>query len=540
MLFILATTLGGGLSAFAAPGAKPNKGDLTIHKHWAETPADIGSEGTGETWNPGVNNPPIKGIKFDVYEVKPQGNAPATPPSDKDGWTYSRTGNELTVSKGAESHKYDLTLKASDASDGKTDINGELKYSDLDAGYYYVEEDLSGSDGYEVQGTGNAGKKITSGVKPFIVAVPMTNADGTDWNDDVHVYPKNQGLNPEKKPDKPSVIVGDKVKWSITANLPQDFADYTVFTVTDELDKRLNFVDTPAPGVVVTGIDAVPAVKVTLDYPADYTVTHTPAASPNKEKIVIALTAAGIEKLAKTDGVVKIAIDFETTVNGNINNGDDDENKIENKADIEFENSTQPDGKIETDTSEIHTGEIKIEKTYTGGTSSISQSAQFQLAASETAAKAGQYYRVILDPTDSHIVRIVPYGDPEYGNAKKWVAIPSYAVKGEALGLVGDTFYVQSFEGLQTYTEDAQGVKTYNKYYLVETLAPDKYNLLDGPVEVTFETANTQHVETKEIENKRGFTLPNTGGAGTLLMVVVGIILIGLAILLTTNKRKTA
>ncbi|MEO1771589.1 SpaH/EbpB family LPXTG-anchored major pilin [Candidatus Enterococcus ferrettii] len=540
MLFILATILGGGLSALAAPGAKPTKGDLTIHKHWAETANDIQGEGTGEKLNPGITNPAISGIQFDVYQLTPKGNplAPATPPSDKDGWTYTRTNNELTVAKGAVEHKYDLTKKTSATTGGKTDTNGELKYTDLPAGYYYVEENLAASTGYQVQGTGNEDKKITSGAKPFIVAVPMTTADGTDWNDDVHVYPKNQGLNPEKKPEKPSVNVGDKVKWTITANVPAGFADYKQFVVTDELDKRLNYVGTPAHSVVVKGIDASSNLLVTLNNPADYTVAHTAATPADKEKIVITLTTAGIAKLAAATGIEKISIDFETTVNGNILN--DGENKIENKADIDFENGSSETGKITTDPSEIHTGEIKINKSYSGGDTSINKSAQFQLAASEAAAKAGEYYRVILDATSTHIVDIVAPGETGFDTAKKWVAIPSHAIKSETLGLDGDTFYVESFEGLQTYTEDAGGTKTYNKYYLVETLAPDKYNLLDGPVEVTFENADTQHVETKAIENKRGFTLPNTGGAGTLLMVIGGIVLIGLAVLLTMNKKKAA
>ena len=68
----------------------------------------------------------------------------------------------------------------------------------------------------------------------------MTTPDGTGWNADVHVYQKNQGLNPEKKPNKPSVNVGDPVEWTITANVPTDIGTYAVFNITDELDKRLN------------------------------------------------------------------------------------------------------------------------------------------------------------------------------------------------------------------------------------------------------------------------------------------------------------
>ncbi|MGM0113129.1 LPXTG cell wall anchor domain-containing protein [Enterococcus sp. DIV0187] len=136
---------------------------------------------------------------------------------------------------------------------------------------------------------------------------------------------------------------------------------------------------------------------------------------------------------------------------------------------------------------------------------------------------------------------IVAPGEPGYDAAKNWVALPSYDDTGEGLGLIDDTFYVTSFEGLRTYTESA-GIKTFDSYFLVETKAPEGYNLLDEPLEVTFteEDSGKKHIHTESIENKKGFTLPNTGGIGTMLLVVVGIILIGLAVLLTMNKKKKA
>lgn len=534
ILFVLTTTLGGAASVFAAPGSRPVNGDLTIHKYWAETSSDIGNEGNGEVESIDTDsNPPIAGIQFDVYELTPVANAPETPPSDKDGWTYTRVDNELTVKKDSTEYKYTLTLKDPDRGPNeKTDTNGELKYTNLPAGYYYVEENLGASDGYKVQGLGNEGKTVTSAAKPFIVAVPMTNSAGDGWNTDVHVYPKNQGLNPEKEPDVPSINVGDKVKWTITANVPSDIADYQKFDVIDELDKRLNFVD---GSVQVVGLDASGNELITLINPDDFGVQHSDATDTAKEKIVVSLTAEGITKLASTNGIEKVAISFDTTVNGNINS--DEENEIKNDATIEFDNGSTTDSD-KTPISEVHTGEIKIDKTYSGGT--VAESAQFQLAKTAENAEDGEYLRVILDSTNTYIVDIVAPGESEYDAAKPWVALPSHADTGENLGLVGDVFYVASFEGLKTYTESG-GNKDFESYYLVETKAPEGYNLLDGPLEVTFTEAdsNTKHVHTETVENKRGFTLPNTGGIGTIVLVVFGIILIGLAIILTMNKRKT-
>ncbi|MBU5584735.1 LPXTG cell wall anchor domain-containing protein, partial [Enterococcus sp. S181_ASV_20] len=78
----------------------------------------------------------------------------------------------------------------------------------------------------------------------------------------------------------------------------------------------------------------------------------------------------------------------------------------------------------------------------------------------------------------------------------------------------------------------------WNSYWVVETKAPKDYNLLGSPVKVTFKSGLADFVLSETVINKKGFTLPNTGGIGTMLLVVVGIVLIGLAVILTMNKNK--
>lgn len=544
LLFILATTLGGALAGYAADEAiRPDKGDLTIHKYWAETAAGVKDEGDG-TKLIGENipdNPAVKGIQFDVYSVTKIGSAPDTPPSDKDGWTYSRNGLELTVKKDSTEHKYTLVKQIADSTyaDGKTNANGELKYSDLAAGYYYVEENLTASTGYQVQGTGNEKKVITSASKSFIVAVPMTNTTGDGWNDDVHVYPKNQGLNPEKKPDKPSVNVGDEVEWTITANVPTDIGTYSKFDITDELDKRLNYVFEAGnidASAVVKGLGASDNILTTLIKTDDYTVSRTPADTGTKEKIVISLTPAGIAKLADNKDIVKLSVSFKTTVNGNI--ASDLENVIENEANIEFENdSTTGTEKVPTPPSEVDTGEIVIDKKDSDGSTDL-KGAEFQLASNDINATNGDFLKVKLDPTNTYIIDILDKDDTGYAAAHDWVVRPHEAVT-DNLGLKDGIFYATSFEGLQTHT--VSGASTaWNSYWVVETKAPKDYNLLGSPVKVTFDDTheNKNYVLSETVINKKGFTLPNTGGIGTMLLVVVGIVLIGLAVILTMNKNK--
>ncbi len=101
------------------------------------------------------------------------------------------------------------------------------------------------------------------------------------------------------------------------------------------------------------------------------------------------------------------------------------------------------------------------------------------------------------------------------------------------------------------------GLHADNTYYLTETKAPDGYNMLTSDIEITItatvsdgevtgETVKVQYDgelvsatgNTVEIENKKGNILPGTGGMGTTLFYIVGIVLIlGAAVLFVTKKR---
>ena len=92
-----------------------------------------------------------------------------------------------------------------------------------------------------------------------------------------------------------------------------------------------------------------------------------------------------------------------------------------------------------------------------------------------------------------------------------------------------------------------------------ETKAPDSYNLLASPVEVTItdtdagmldgkvdnakgENGEDVALVTLMVENDDGFRLPVTGGIGTILFTAVGVVLMGAAVvlLIVVFKKKKA
>ena len=65
----------------------------------------------------------------------------------------------------------------------ETDVTGHTSASDMEQGLYLVVET-------------RVPENVTSTCNPFFVSLPMTTIDGTAWNYDVTVYPKNQTGNP--------------------------------------------------------------------------------------------------------------------------------------------------------------------------------------------------------------------------------------------------------------------------------------------------------------------------------------------------------
>ena len=90
-----------------------------------------------------------------------------------------------------------------------------------------------------------------------------------------------------------------------------------------------------------------------------------------------------------------------------------------------------------------------------------------------------------------------------------------------------------------------RGIKS-GTYYLVETTAPQGYNVLDHAVEVKInDEGKILDKDNKPlasnivvVENKKGLMLPSTGGMGTVAFAVVGLIVMaGAAVTLIIKKR---
>lgn len=178
-------------------------------------------------------------------------------------------------------------------------------------------------------------------------------------------------------------------------------------------------------------------------------------------------------------------------------------------------------------------------------------------------------------------ITIVKKKDTVNGDALAKVVFDLYKYNGTQTGPSEEELKTNGERIKDNLTTDKNGIISVpglanGDYYLVETKTVDGYNLLTAPVKVTLSIQYTTHFETstkwssdgtllkteivstkttfsgndgedlklgnhtETIVNKKGFTLPVTGGMGTVIFSVLGIALVLAGLLVITASRKKA
>lgn len=636
------------MTAFAAgPSAKMptiderKSGTVTIHKYTKGT--DEGTKGTGkvETSLP-AGAEPLKGAGFTLYKVVNK--------EDMEVYYNTNPTNLPAVGEYVEAGSIKPGVALETIAEQKTDKNGTATFSGLELGFYVVIETT-------------VPDAVTTPMKPFLLSVPMTTTDGSDWLYDIHVYPKNEtgygkislektgvkddekisgavfalqkksdtddkwinitkqstaqgddtgnnltlttdsegkitidGLSKGKyrlietfvgdgyimdgataypfevtnegkikyngttdanitikitneRPDLKKEVqkknngpwgrdadysIEDEIPYKITVNVPNNITKLKTFTVTDtptNLKDNLSSIKITCDGTPVV-VEAYSTEALGAD---GFTIKFTPAqmeAYKGKQLVITYNATLKDTAFNTTAGNRNTAkLEYSKNITPNTTDDPDNPNKGKEEGKNTIENSTV-----------VYTFAVKIEKTGEDGTTPL-KDVKFDL-----------YQEVDAETTGAITGASVPAG---LDNAKFWKKI-------------------------DTLTTDASGIATHNglsngTYYLVETKTNDGYNLLKKPIEVilnvqyttitktesawvedtngqkqvkseitetTFTSADSttqQGIKVQKVINKKGFTLPTTGGIGTFVFTFAGIAMMAAAvILLITGKKKKA
>ena len=318
--------------------------------------------------------------------------------------------------------------------------------------------------------------------------------------DDVTFSAKHKEVSVDKAADKTSVTKNEKVTYTITVEIPT-YATGAVdksFYVSDLLPDGLT-IDTDSIKVQIDATD-VDAPNYTLDKTA--TNDYTFKLSVDTEKYAASWSANGGKQLVIT---------YTATLNDNNKTAVNVKETNKVTFDYSFYPYVENSHRQKTDTVDVTTFAIKIDKFVKDQEADKLAGAKFDLYRTATQAE--------IDAGTS-------------------VEIPLTSIQG--IKLEGDK--VTDANGAATFEKYEANGTNYD-YYLVETQAPSGYNLLDDAVKVNFtdsDVATTEGIYTVKVPNSSGIKLPITGGTGTVIFTVIGIVLmVGAVILLVVSRKKS-
>lgn len=468
---------------------------------------------------------------------------------EKKGYTGGGTGVALEgvqfkLQKQNGADWTDITANDSNGSTYNltTDINGKITIAGLSQGNYRIFEDAYSGD------SANKGYILDAEYHNFTVqkdgqikvgeniATPIATIQVANHRPDMKKEVKKGDSWAQDAP----YGVGDTAPYKITIEVPQNIDKLSTFTVTD----------TP------TGLkDNVGSIKIkdgttALTSGTDYTVA---AEGTDGFKIDFILTSNTVKACAgHTVTITYNAVVKDTAVvggNGNSNNA-----KLTYTNKINSDNTPGTTTNTIEDSAVMYSFGIKVVKTAENGTTILAdvvfdlyreaKLGETSIVDAETVKKAG------LDST------------------KSWILVKS--------GLTTNASGIIDTSDSNNATNYTHGLAN-GDYYLVETKTVDGYNLLTKPVEVKLDvTATTTWQKTNvydasgnlvkhgtvtkttfthtsnngdttktelavaKVINRKGFTLPVTGGFGTLLFSGIGVLLVlaGVGVLFSLKKKS--
>lgn len=408
--------------------------------------------------------------------------------------------NAFTTQALTKNPKLDAT-----ANSGKLEDVISYKFTGLDAGYYLV----------YVTG----GKEIQS-------SLVTVDADTTQVN------LKSETPSIEKKADKETVSIGQVVKYTVTASIPDTtgYAEY-VYKIHDTLSTGLDFVKNSDGDALDNATEANVTIAFKDTGVTAVGTTPTTAALSGEGNRTMALDLSAWVR----DNQANKGKAFTVTYYAKVNKAAVVTEK--NKAQLEYGN--KPGETTTTTPSEAKTPTypldiLKIKKDSTP--EEILAGAHFTLYASTTEGAIDE----------SKPIKVTKDADGKYSYAADQTSTdPS---------VITDMVTVATkFEGTG-YNLHINGLAA-GTYYLKETKAPEGYNKLTDAIKVTITKSTTADendwtltvdkgtVDGKivKVENSTGSLLPSTGGRGAIAFAVIAALLVfGVAVSFIRDKRKEA
>ena len=499
--------------------------------------AETDTDGNAIGWNYDVVANPKNAAVYGEIVLKKEGKIGSNAVTELSGATF------VLQKKGTGEIWTTITQNNKGADVGVNGVlttgrDGDITVSDLAPGTYrFVETGVPSNTGYIMNGEDTKEFEITNEGKVKI---------GESVNDTGLINVVNYKPNVEKEVKKADgtwgndsdYSAGDEVPYRVTVDVPENIDKLVDFILTDTMlrqtyvDNSLEIFSNPE---LTTKILDTKYTVITSEDKTQWSI----AFNLKNESGITSLLSAYHGKKIYISFKTKLAEDAFTTEDGNPNTVKlEYSNKILPSSNEDGNPNTPGNpGKDEiTDQATVYTFKIAVEKVDAENINTKLEGVKFDL------------YRKLADDARGENVLT----DPVKGLTGKYEKVKA--------DLTTDKKGEVSVNGLKNGT-----------YYLVETKTNNGYNLLQAPVEVkiaaTYTTktttttdtdtsgktttttvvSNTKFDKTGEngvfktvVKNSKGFTLPTTGGMGTVIFSVLGIALVLAGLLVITASRKKA
>lgn len=453
------------------------------------------------------------------------------------------TANATTVKNALEA-----AVKNGGVAMPETDTTSHTSASDMEQGLYLIVET-------------RVPENVTSTCNPFFVSLPMTTIDGAAWNYDVTVYPKNQTGNPDLektvREDKNSTgkntgsltditdgyahiataSVGDTVDYQIISTLPtitSKASALSEYTYVDTLSKGIRYNKNDVVIEFFKDAGCTDKIATWAENSGKFTVAYDAAANT----MTIRMTDTGLSEINEaatvhTDSVKRgysdcaMRITYAATLTAAAKMGDTD-NPNEVVLTWKRTNTTYFD--TLKDCCHVYTYGIDVLKQFSDNGGNV----------------RNVKFRLHNDSDDCYII----------AEQKDGV----YYAKGFAAKKADATTFIPNSSGHIV----VKGLED-DTYSLTEIATDKGYVLLRDAVKIVIKTAENGQCEQcgaklltasatvngkdagmtdgnaivpLTVVNNPGFDLPKTGGYGTWMFTIGGVVLLGAAAFIVIRSRK--
>ena len=428
------------------------------------------------------------------------------------------------------------TQKVGNAIETATTVDGQdgiAKFTNLGVGYYLVVETKTPTD--------STGKTKYVASTPFFVAIPQANtttkfgetatSPTTSWVYDVVATPKNEevtigkkisGINDAKTEAKneqqATVKVGDKVEYTITSISPKYTDEYFAYTDANKLPVY-KITDTLSKGLGYQNDILVKIGETTLQEGTDKDYTLSKITNEDSSTTIIITFTQKFLKTEEYKGK-EVTVTYTAEVLQSAEITDPNTNEVS----LDYTNKPGEETKgIPGDVPKVYTYALKVHKKDN----------------SDTNLKDAKFKLYFVTKNES--------GETVYTQIKNLKDMDDNGV------IATDSKGNLTLSGLNV-----------GDYALEEVEAPAGYTLLkdkiffsisdsdiDGRLDEVTEGSTISNVKDKEenntgyvqmeVVNNKGFNLPATGGMGTYLFTIGGLVIMaGAALLLIASRKRRA